>query len=194
MTKPTVFNYKEHEEALKEIERLKEENNNLRIRCRIAEEDGVQDCGNQKYFRMSRNQKVEWLRSKGLCSLIPGEPIDWDVVFDLIDDAVEDERIGWILKRQQDSMDAMMYSIIAAKKMRPKENYDSVNHPSHYTDGKIEVIDFIEDKKFPYHLGNAVKYISRAGKKDPNKTAEDLRKAIWYIDRYIQTIEGNGEK
>lgn len=62
---------------------------------------------------------------------------------------------------------------------------DVVNSPKHYTDGKIEVIDFIEDKKLGFHLGNSVKYISRAGKKDPNKTKEDLNKAIWYIKRYI---------
>lgn len=62
---------------------------------------------------------------------------------------------------------------------------DPVNHPSHYTDGKIEVIDFIEDKKLGFHLGNAVKYISRAGKKDLNKEIEDLQKAVWYIERYI---------
>ena len=43
---------------------------------------------------------------------------------------------------------------------------DPVNHPGHYTSGKIEVIDFLEDQGFPYHLGNAVKYISRAGKKE----------------------------
>lgn len=53
---------------------------------------------------------------------------------------------------------------------------DPVNHPPHYTDGKIEVIDFIEDKKLGFHLGNAVKYIARAGKKDPEKTSEDLQK------------------
>ena len=51
---------------------------------------------------------------------------------------------------------------------------DNVNHPAHYTDGKIEVIDFIEDKKLGFHLGNAVKYICRAGKKDPEKTIEKL--------------------
>ena len=62
---------------------------------------------------------------------------------------------------------------------------ENVNHPAHYTDGKIEVIDFIEDKEFPYHLGNAIKYISRAGKKDPANTIEDLQKAIWYVQGYI---------
>ena len=64
--------------------------------------------------------------------------------------------------------------------------HDNVNHPSHYTDGKIEVIDYIEDKKLGYHLGNACKYISRAGKKDAAKRIEDLQKAIWYISRQIE--------
>ena len=55
---------------------------------------------------------------------------------------------------------------------------DVVNHPGHYTDGRIEVIEFIEDKQFGYHLGNAVKYISRAGKKDPAKEIEDFVKGM----------------
>lgn len=66
---------------------------------------------------------------------------------------------------------------------------DMVNHPEHYTDGGIETIDFIEAKKLTYHLGNAVKYISRAGKKNKDKTIEDLQKAIWYIERYIEFVE-----
>lgn len=70
---------------------------------------------------------------------------------------------------------------------------DAVNHPSHYTDGKIEVIDFIEDKNLDFCLGNAVKYISRAGKKDPEKEIEDLKKAIWYINRRIQELEQEAE-
>jgi hypothetical protein len=67
---------------------------------------------------------------------------------------------------------------------------DAVNHPSHYTDGKIEVIDFIEDKKLDYHLGNAIKYICRAGKKDPDKEIEDLQKSVWYINRKIERLNG----
>lgn len=63
---------------------------------------------------------------------------------------------------------------------------DMINHPSHYTDGSIEVIEFIEDKKLGYHLGNVIKYICRAGKKDPSKEVEDLKKAAWYLDRYIK--------
>ena len=66
---------------------------------------------------------------------------------------------------------------------------DNVNRPDHYNHGKIEVIDFIEDKELGFNLGNAVKYISRAGRKDANNTIEDLRKAVWYINRQIQRLE-----
>ena len=64
--------------------------------------------------------------------------------------------------------------------------HDEVNHPAHYTDGGIETIDFIEAKLSPeefrgYCLGNALKYLSRTGKKgDP---IIDLQKAQWYLAR-----------
>ena len=70
-----------------------------------------------------------------------------------------------------------------------------MNHPSHYNDGKIEVIDYIEDKQLGFCLGNAVKYISRAGKKksgsmsDREKEINDLRKALWYVERRIKELE-----
>lgn len=67
--------------------------------------------------------------------------------------------------------------------------HDPVNHPSHYTDGKIEVVVFIEDKKLGFHRGNAVKYICRAGKKDPAKEVEDLEKAVWYLQREIENLK-----
>lgn len=70
---------------------------------------------------------------------------------------------------------------------------DTVNHPSHYNEGKIEVIDYIEDQKLGFHLGNAVKYISRAGKKDPRKKLEDLKKAAWYIQREIDRLTKEAE-
>jgi len=70
---------------------------------------------------------------------------------------------------------------------------DNVNHPSHYTDGKIEVINFIEDKNLNFHRGNAVKYIARAGKKNPEKEVEDLEKAVWYTNREIQRINGQSK-
>ena len=66
---------------------------------------------------------------------------------------------------------------------------DPVSHPSHYTDGKIEVIDFINDKKLNFNRGNAIKYISRAGKKDPNKEIEDLQKAVFYLNDEIKRLQ-----
>lgn len=65
---------------------------------------------------------------------------------------------------------------------------EAVTHPPHYNQGKFEVIEVIEDQKLGFHLGNALKYICRAGKKDPAKTAEDLKKAIWYIERQIEIL------
>lgn len=65
--------------------------------------------------------------------------------------------------------------------------HDAVNHPTHYTRGNIEVIDFIEDQQLPYHLGNVVKYVARAGFKGDK--VEDLKKAQWYLNRYIRTLE-----
>lgn len=86
-----------------------------------------------------------------------------------------------------------LYSEAEPEKEEDKSN--TVNSPSHYTDGEIEVIDYIEDKGLGFCLGNAVKYISRAGKKDQSKEVEDLQKAIWYIQRKIEQIskEENNE-
>ncbi len=62
----------------------------------------------------------------------------------------------------------------------------TTNHPPHYNFGKYEVIEVIEDWKLGFHLGNAVKYISRCGKKGIGTEGEDIRKAIWYLERYLQ--------
>lgn len=58
-----------------------------------------------------------------------------------------------------------------------------INHPKHYQGAKYEVIDIIEDFNLNFCLGNAIKYILRAGKKGDR--VEDLRKAIWYLTREI---------
>lgn len=64
---------------------------------------------------------------------------------------------------------------------------DNVDHPAHYGgDSVYETIKVIDAWELGFCLGNAVKYISRAGKKDPEKRIEDLRKAIWYIQHEIE--------
>ena len=69
--------------------------------------------------------------------------------------------------------------------VKPEEpKSDPVNHPAHYKVGGIETIDFIEAKALGYHLGNAVKYITRADHK--GNRLQDLQKAKWYIDRAIE--------
>lgn len=62
-------------------------------------------------------------------------------------------------------------------------NFDPVNKPSHYNQGKIEVIDFIDDQKFGYYEGNIIKYICRYRYKNG---IQDLEKAAWYLNRLIQ--------
>ena len=60
---------------------------------------------------------------------------------------------------------------------------ETINHPPHYNHGQFETIDVIEDWQLDFHLGNAVKYISRAGHKGDAVT--DIRKARWYLDRWL---------
>jgi len=69
-----------------------------------------------------------------------------------------------------------------------KNSTDMVNNPPHYNTGKIEVIDYIEDKfSNNYHLANVCKYISRAAHK--GSELQDCKKAQWYLNRYIELIE-----
>jgi hypothetical protein len=63
---------------------------------------------------------------------------------------------------------------------------DDVNHPSHYTYGKFETIEVIEDWQLGFCLGNVVKYISRAGRKGDK--LEDLKKAAFYLNREINIL------
>ena len=73
---------------------------------------------------------------------------------------------------------------------------DMVNHPSHYTNGKIECIDAIESSMTPaqfigYCKGNIMKYLYRFEHKNG---VEDVRKAQWYLNKMLSTLEGNESK
>ncbi|NLH92526.1 MAG: DUF3310 domain-containing protein [Atopobium sp.] len=77
-----------------------------------------------------------------------------------------------------------------------KSGCDTVNHPSHYTDGNIECIDAIQsalgDEKFKaFCRGNALKYLWRAGKKEGEPAEKDLEKAKWYIKKEISVGKKN---
>lgn len=72
---------------------------------------------------------------------------------------------------------------------------DMVNHPNHYTSGKIEVADAIIDWRLDFLRGNVVKYVARAGKKAQSgmsmkqKEIQDLQKALWYLSKSIEVLK-----
>ena len=70
-------------------------------------------------------------------------------------------------------------------------NYEYINHPQHYggESNTYEVIKVIEALEMDFHLGNTFKYIARAGKKGTDKEIQDLKKALWYLERKIQLLE-----
>ena len=74
-------------------------------------------------------------------------------------------------------------------KSKNKER-SNVDHPSHYMkESGYEVIDVIDAWRLDFDLGNAVKYIGRAGKKNPERVIEDLEKAVWYITHKINSLK-----
>ena len=72
------------------------------------------------------------------------------------------------------------------------EEKEMVHHPDHYQFGKnneYEAIKVIDAWDLGFSLGNTVKYISRAGKKGSDKEIQDLKKALWYLERKIELLE-----
>jgi hypothetical protein len=71
------------------------------------------------------------------------------------------------------------------------ENKEQVNHPEHYggASNVYEAIKVIDAWNLGFSLGNTVKYISRAGKKDSDKELQDLKKALWYLEHHIKQLE-----
>ena len=76
-------------------------------------------------------------------------------------------------------------------KNKMENNKEQVNHPSHYggSENVYEAIKVIDAWDLGFSLGNTVKYISRAGKKNKDKELEDLKKALWYLQHHIETLE-----
>jgi hypothetical protein len=70
---------------------------------------------------------------------------------------------------------------------------EQVDHPQHYggEDNLYEAIKVIDAWGLGFSLGNTVKYISRAGKKNKEKELEDLKKALWYLQHHIKTLSNN---
>jgi len=84
----------------------------------------------------------------------------------------------------------MKVDIIIENKYNMEKN-EMVNHPSHYggSENLYEAIKVIEAWDLDFCLGNTVKYISRAGKKDKQTEIQDLEKALWYLNRKINKLK-----
>ena len=79
------------------------------------------------------------------------------------------------------------------EKTEQKKSDTQINHPNYYCSKGFEVIDFIDAHRLNFNLGNVVKYVSRAGKKDSEDTLTALKKARWYLEREISHISQKGE-
>lgn len=127
------------------------------------------DC--EFYYKEYLNEEIEVDKSK------------------LKDSDVESITIGQALQSIYDIPPQIKINSDEIKEVNVDDENDPVNHPSHYVDGNIEVMDYIEDKQLNFARGNVIKYVSRAGKKDPNKELEDLSKAFWYLNREIERLK-----
>lgn len=92
--------------------------------------------------------------------------------------------MGTILDGFSEDLPCVAYGAEIRKK-------ESVNHPTHYggQDNVYEAIKVIEAWDLGFNLGNLVKYVSRAGKKEGSNELEDLEKAKWYLDREISKVK-----
>ena len=108
-----------------------------------------------------------------------------DNYFDLWTKSIEDktEHIGFDKENTEKSRKLL------SNDLQQRKRNDTVNHPSHYNYGDIEIIDFIEqvtkhyNPNVAYHIGNAIKYLARS----PHKNGkEDIDKARWYIERAFE--------
>ena len=77
------------------------------------------------------------------------------------------------------------------EKLSCYKDYSKINHPSHYQSNNplYETINVIEAWNLNFNLGNVIKYISRAGKKEKNSRIQDLEKARWYLSREIDKLK-----
>lgn len=159
-------------------------------RCRIVERRTIlpTDCTTPQLFNKSFRRYTVWGDREGTLTVMDESEIDKLVKLPNI--TIERNNIDAIKVTVKENDANVLKQNDGNKSPAIKSN--AVNHPKYYQ-GKIEVIDFIEDKKLGFNLGNCVKYISRAGKKNPDKRIEDLKKARWYLDREISRSEKHGE-
>jgi hypothetical protein len=92
---------------------------------------------------------------------------------------------------KQEKKEVSGYVSMPKEEIKKKMDNNNVQNPSHYggKDNPYEAIKVIEAWNLGFSLGNTVKYIARAGKKDKTKELEDLEKAKWYLEREIERLK-----
>ena len=101
----------------------------------------------------------------------------------------EEEIMGFLRPDQEatrNTIESMHDATCKCNTCLSQRTNDVINWPKHYNMGKIEVIEAIESWDLDFRLANVIKYVARAGKKDPNKLKEDLMKAKWYLERFLE--------
>lgn len=172
-----IFSYKDPKDGLA-IEHLCPNGTSYVVAAFVeADKDGIsyiRSCNVKDYIKIYSNDE-EFKTLVGVADLLLEKLNTLEDDLDNIEKAIEFYASG--------------YAESAPTFITKDSPTEKVDHPSHYNNGKIEVIDFIDDHKLNFERGNAVKYVCRAGLKDKNKEIEDLNKAIWYIQREIQNLE-----
>lgn len=101
------------------------------------------------------------------------------------DDEIQNDALGEQI--DLDCIDRLGAALTHVPDVPSKRVSDPVSHPAHYTAYPVEVIQLTEHLNFC--RGNAVKYVARAGLKNPDTEVQDLEKAVWYLSREIQRLK-----
>jgi hypothetical protein len=134
--------------------------------------------------RVSCSNADHYLKFNGIYTVIDSSDTGNEYDFLVVDKYPEQVfyRSNFSLVEESDSLQNVQKEI-----NKIYSDISMVDHPQHYKGNKFEVIDIIHDYNLGFNLGNAIKYILRAGKKDDIK--QDLKKAIWYIEDHIKQLE-----
>lgn len=84
-------------------------------------------------------------------------------------------------------------NVIEEVALEKDESYEYVNHPKHYNQGGIELVNIVDSYQLGFYEGNIVKYLIRSGKKPGNSKLQDLKKAQWYLNYLIKSLEKNSD-
>lgn len=166
------------DELIKEKKNLIEENENLKKHVRLQ----IDDKGKVIKSNDKLREKIGELKE---------ENENLKKAYDILDKALDGSQKT--CNKWYEKCIKMLYEQDGHTKLQEEKIADNVNHPSHYT-GKYECIDVMQDvfgdeATDNFCLCNAFKYIWRARKKNG---LEDVKKAVWYLNKYIEEAEKDG--